>query len=101
MEAPAGYEAVAQEEMMTAALPLSPEELYVTVTSTAPQALLGPQTVVLTTGMSAITLWSPPGQRSLGLLQHGVRREKMLSWSQSIAVKIRVEVELLISLQSV
>lgn len=79
MGTPAGYEAVAQEEMMTAALPLSPEELYVTVTTTAPQALLGLWTAVLTTGMSATTLRSPPGQRSLGHLQHGVSREKMLS----------------------
>ncbi|KAF4795957.1 hypothetical protein TURU_089218 [Turdus rufiventris] len=71
MGTPAGYEAVAQEEMMAAALPLSPEELYVTVTTTAPQALLGLWTAVLTTGMSATTLRSPPGQRSLGHLQHG------------------------------
>ncbi|KAI1241176.1 hypothetical protein IHE44_0009642, partial [Lamprotornis superbus] len=62
MEIPAGYEAVAQEEMMTAALPLSPEELCATVTSTARRALLGPWTVVLTTGMSAATLQSPPGR---------------------------------------
>ncbi|RMC17454.1 hypothetical protein DUI87_06036 [Hirundo rustica rustica] len=72
--------------MMTAALPLSPEELYVTVTSTAPQALLGLWTVVLTTGMSATTLWSPPGQRSLGLLQHGFSTQNTSS-SQGCALR--------------